>query len=143
MHTTQTTRCQFAAYGSLVMARCDGGGEGRPARRARGGSAPARSWWRGAACGGGEGEGRRLVALELGRIRRGEAAPGTADVGEGPRRGDRVGRRLVAAWRQFVTTATEDGGVVPDLDGEMENQQLGEMTTLKSTKSTKAGNQDR
>ena len=39
--------------------------------------------------------------------------------------------------------ATKDGGVVPDLDGEMENQQLGEMTTLKSTKSTKAGNQDR
>ena len=110
------------------MARCGGGRGGPPARRARGGSAPARSWWRGAACGGGEGEGRRLVALELGRIRRGEAAPGTADVGEGPRRGDRVGRRLVAAWRQFVTTATEDGGVVPDLDGETEDRQLGEST---------------
>jgi len=82
-----------------MMVRCDGGEEDRPARRARGGSAPARSWWRGAACGGGEGEGRRLVALELGRIRRGEAAPGTADVGEGPRRGDRVGRR--SGWRRL------------------------------------------
>jgi len=39
--------------------------------------------------------------------------------------------------------ATKDSGVVPELDGETENQQLGEMTTLKSTKSTKAGNQDR
>lgn len=28
----------------------------------------------------------------------------------------------------------EDGGVVPDLDGEMEDQQLGEMTTLKSAR---------
>jgi len=35
---------------------------------------------------------------------------------------------LVAAWRQFVTTATEDGGVVPDLDGETEDRQLGEST---------------
>ena len=64
------------------MARCGGGGEGTPARRTRGGSAPARSWWRGAACGGGEGEGRRLVAFELGRIRRGEAAPGHRRCGD-------------------------------------------------------------
>jgi len=37
---------------------------------------------------------------------------------------DRSGklRRLVAAWRQFVTTVTEDGGVVPDLDGETEDR---------------------
>ena len=76
-------RCQFAACGSLVMARCGGGGEGTPARRTRGGSAPARSWWRGAACGGGEGEGRRLVAFELGRIRRGEVAPGHRRCGGG------------------------------------------------------------
>ena len=81
------------------MARCGGGGEGTPARRTRGGSAPARSWWRGAACGGGEGEGRRLVAFELGRIRRGEAAPGHRRCGEGPRRGDRVGRR--SGWRRL------------------------------------------
>jgi len=77
-------RCQFAACGSLVMARCGGGGEGPPARRARGGSALARSSWRGAACGGGEGEreGCWLVVLELGRIRRGKAAPGHRRCGD-------------------------------------------------------------
>ena len=75
------------------MARCGGGRGGPPARRARGGSAPARSWWRGAACGGGEGEGRRLVALELGRIRRGEAARSGSPPMWRRDRGDGVGRR--------------------------------------------------
>jgi len=48
-------RCQFAACGSLVMARCGGGGEG---------------------------EGCWLVVLELGRIRRGKAAPGHRRCGD-------------------------------------------------------------
>ena len=76
-------------------------------------------WWRGAAA---EGRGRRLVAHEVGQLRRGPGGAvrpaaegrgrvaglsrsswdgsgevrrlrGTGDVGEGPRRGDRVGRR--------------------------------------------------
>jgi len=111
-----------------MMVRCDGGEEGRPARRARGGSAPARSWWRGAACGGGRERATGLARSSWDRFGEVRRHQGTADVGEGPRRGDRVGRRLVAAWRQFVTTATEDGGVVPDLDGETEDRQLGEST---------------
>jgi hypothetical protein len=101
------------------MARCGGGGEGRPARRARGGSAPASTWWRGAACGGGEGRAAGLSHSSWGRsdeVRRLRPPPVRGGIGEtwgGQESGGVVGGRFYIKILSFLGRVKFESNSIP------------------------------